>query len=133
MPELLKQAGVHSHLVSDHPHYWEDGGDTYHTRYTTWEFFRGQEGDPWKGVVTPVPADGTPPTTTHHQDQVNRSYMPTEAEHSQTRTVNAIMDRRRRGAPPRAPAASPGPRPQLNLGPPFLRLPPGHPRQNSTI
>ncbi|MEV6900336.1 sulfatase-like hydrolase/transferase [Amycolatopsis sp. NPDC051372] len=51
MPELLKDAGVHTHLASDHPHYWEDGGATYHTRFRTWEFFRGQEDDPWKGVV----------------------------------------------------------------------------------
>jgi len=89
MPELLKRAGVHSHLVSDHPHYWEDGGGTYHTRYTTWEFFRGQEGDPWKGVVGPGPAAGSPFAAMRRQDQVNRSYMPTEAEHSQTRTVDA--------------------------------------------
>ena len=32
MPELLKQAGICTHLVSDHQHYWEDGGATYHTR-----------------------------------------------------------------------------------------------------
>ena len=51
MPQILGDAGIHTHLASDHPHYWEDGGATYHTRFTTWEFFRGQEGDPWKGVV----------------------------------------------------------------------------------
>jgi arylsulfatase A-like enzyme len=28
MPELLKQAGVYTHLVTDHQHYWEDGGLT---------------------------------------------------------------------------------------------------------
>src|SRR5919206_1023066 len=56
MPQILGEAGIHTHLASDHPHYWEDGGATYHTRYTTWEFFRGQEGDPWKGVV-PGPTD----------------------------------------------------------------------------
>ncbi len=42
MPELLKKAGIHTHLVSDHTHYWEDGGATYHTRYSTWENVRGQ-------------------------------------------------------------------------------------------
>lgn len=89
MPELLKRAAVHTHLVSDHPHYWEDGGATYHTRYTTWEFFRGQEGDPWKGVVAAEPVTGSPFAAMRRQDQVNRSYMPTEAEHSQTRTVDA--------------------------------------------
>ena len=45
VPEILKSAGIHSHLVTDHQHYWEDGGATYHNRYSTCEFFRGQEGD----------------------------------------------------------------------------------------
>ena len=44
-PELLQRHGVHTHLVSDHYHYWEDGGATYHNRYGTWEGVRGQEGD----------------------------------------------------------------------------------------
>ena len=49
MPELLKEQGVYTHLISDHDHYWEDGGATYHTRYSTWEIERGQENDTWKG------------------------------------------------------------------------------------
>lgn len=89
MPEILDKAGVHTHLVSDHPHYWEDGGATYHPRYSTWEFFRGQEGDPWKGVVGPSGVSPDRWTTVKRQDLVNRSYMPTEAEHSQTKTVDA--------------------------------------------
>jgi arylsulfatase A-like enzyme len=28
MPELLHSSGVHSHKVTDHHHYWEDGGAT---------------------------------------------------------------------------------------------------------
>jgi len=88
MPEILQKNGVHTHLASDHPHYWEDGGATYHTRYTTWEFFRGQEGDPWKGVVAPEPASDMF-AGMRRQDQINRRYMATEAEHSQTRTVDA--------------------------------------------
>lgn len=91
MPQLLRDAGIHTHLVSDHPHYWEDGGATYHTRYTTWEFFRGQEGDPWKGVVAPGSAAGGGHAM-RQQDAVNRSHMPTEAEHSQTRTVDAGIE-----------------------------------------
>ncbi|GAB3460593.1 sulfatase [Streptomonospora sediminis] len=88
MPQLLREAGVHTHLVSDHPHYWEDGGATYHTRYSTWECFRGQEGDPWKGVVADGGGTGQPHPMVR-QDRINRSYMPTEAEHSQTLTVDA--------------------------------------------
>jgi arylsulfatase A-like enzyme len=45
--------GVYSHLVSDHYHYWGDGGATYHNRYDTYEFIRGQERDPWKAMVQP--------------------------------------------------------------------------------
>jgi arylsulfatase A-like enzyme len=53
-PELLHQASnVYSHLVTDHFHYWEDGGATYHNRYDSYEFVRGQEGDPWKAMVQP--------------------------------------------------------------------------------
>lgn len=55
-PELLKTAGAYSHLVSDHYHYWEDGGATYHTRYNSFEFIRGQESDPWK-VLLDSPID----------------------------------------------------------------------------
>lgn len=91
MPEMLSKAGVHTHLVSDHPHYWEDGGATYHPRYTTWEFFRGQEGDPWKGVVDPGGSNNDKYGGMKRQDLINRTYMPTEAEHSQTKTVDAGM------------------------------------------
>lgn len=49
MPELLSQAGIHTHLATDHYHYIQDGGATYHERYSTWECFRGQESDKWIG------------------------------------------------------------------------------------
>ncbi len=52
-PSILKEAGLYSHLVSDHYHYFEDGGATYHTRYNTWDFIRGQESDPWIAMVAP--------------------------------------------------------------------------------
>ena len=55
-PELIKSAGAYSHLISDHYHYWEDGGATYHTRYNSFEFIRGQESDPWK-VLLDSPID----------------------------------------------------------------------------
>ncbi|MCI5700911.1 MAG: sulfatase [Lachnospiraceae bacterium] len=55
MPEILKNAGICTHLVSDHQHYWEDGGGTYHTRYSSWECIRGQEGDPWKENLCMTP------------------------------------------------------------------------------
>ncbi|TAP42786.1 sulfatase [Arthrobacter sp. S39] len=93
IPEMLKENGVYSHLVTDHQHYWEDGGATYHSRYSSFEFFRGQEGDPWKGHVQDPP--GIPGDlkrqrdSTYRQDLVNRQYMKNEADHPQTRTFDA--------------------------------------------
>jgi arylsulfatase A-like enzyme len=52
-PEQMREAGIHTHLVSDHLHYFEDGGSTYHGRFRTWDFIRGQEYDPWKAMVQP--------------------------------------------------------------------------------
>ena len=51
MPELLKRHGVYTHLVTDHWHYWEQGGSDYQTKYNSFEYSRGPEGDPWKGLV----------------------------------------------------------------------------------
>ena len=52
-PDQVKKSGIYSHLVTDHYHYFEDGGATYHTRYSSWEFIRGQESDPYIAMVTP--------------------------------------------------------------------------------
>ena len=49
--EILHRAACTRTSSSDHYHYWEDGGATYHTRYDTFEFVRGQERDPWKAMV----------------------------------------------------------------------------------
>jgi arylsulfatase A-like enzyme len=101
MPELLKRAGVHTHLVTDHQHYWEDGGATYHQRYSTFEFIRGQEGDKWKGLVGGVPpaanafgrnARGSHSDQLEFQDRVNRRFMPEPDDHPQARTFAAGLE-----------------------------------------
>lgn len=77
MPELLKGAGIYTHLISDHQHYWEDGGATYHQRYSSWEIVRGQEADPWKARVAGVEIPEHYGRT-WRQDQINRRYFDTE-------------------------------------------------------
>ncbi len=91
MPEILKNNGVYSHLISDHFHYWEDGGATYHGRYSSWECVRGQQGDKWKAEI----AD--PDIPLHHgmcsrQDWINRKYMQREEETSQARTFDLGLE-----------------------------------------
>ena len=94
--DRLRQAGVYSHLVTDHYHYFEDGGCTYHTRYDTWQFFRGQEGDPWIGsVADPRVPDCVTPRDDHgrwRQDWVNRPHMQREHQHPQSRTFAAGLE-----------------------------------------
>ncbi|MFF3530588.1 sulfatase [Streptomyces rubiginosohelvolus] len=95
MPEILKRHGVYTHLVSDHQHYWEDGGATYHGRYTSWELFRGQEGDAWKGqVADPEIPENLRATRNDlwRQDWVNRQYLDTEAKQPQTLTFDAGIE-----------------------------------------
>jgi len=79
MPETLRLNGVYTHLVSDHYHYWEDGGGTYHNRYNTWEISRGQEGDFWKAQVKDPPNehnfDFKALRPWERQDIINRQYM----------------------------------------------------------
>ncbi|UIK08810.1 sulfatase-like hydrolase/transferase [Neorhizobium galegae] len=91
VPELLRNAGIYTHLVTDHQHYWEDGGATYHTRFSSHEFFRGQEGDLWKGIVEGV--DRTRLVDFLYQmkrhDPINRTYLRDERDHPQTRTFDA--------------------------------------------
>jgi arylsulfatase A-like enzyme len=91
MPQQLREAGVLSHLISDHYHYWEEGGANYHTKYSSWEIVRGQEGDPWKGDLR---LKELPESRNNErgggswlrQDWVNRSYMQAEADQPQPTT-----------------------------------------------
>lgn len=104
MPQILKNNGVYSHLVSDHTHYWEDGGSTYHQRYSSWEIVRGQEGDKWKclpelfgegddaklqnkdGVYFQATKD------LQRHDAVNRQFMQREEDTAMVRTVRKGLE-----------------------------------------
>lgn len=98
LPELLAKKGIYSHLISDHLHYWEDGGCNYHTRYSSWEIVRGQEGDHWKGqvkepnipevVFVPNKQSGHGVSSLWRYDWVNRSYIQEEADFPQTKVFD---------------------------------------------
>lgn len=100
-PQALSKNGIHTHLVTDHKHYWRDGGATYHTRYSTFDFIRGQEGDCWKGHVekpevqySGLESDAVIARRKKRiaQDFINRDYMKTEDEHTLTRTVESGLE-----------------------------------------
>ncbi|ECJ2452081.1 sulfatase [Salmonella enterica] len=91
--DIMKKNGVYSHLITDHQHYWEDGGATYHNRYSSYEFVRGQEGDLWKarlgftGAETLDSWKNAEPLRRNmiEHDQINRSYMQREEDYPQAR------------------------------------------------
>src|SRR5690606_37312693 len=94
-PEILEKNGVYTHLISDHYHYWEDGGCTYHTRYNSWEISRGQEGDPWKGEVKDPFIDESAIGRKNHswrQDWINRQYLDSEDKLPQAKTFKMAFD-----------------------------------------
>jgi len=92
MPQMLKQAGVQTHLATDHYHYFEDGGCTYHTKYATWEFFRGQEGDPWKGQTADPPIPDNAIGNLTRQEYVNRQFMRSADQQPQSKTFKAGLE-----------------------------------------
>lgn len=107
MPEILKQNGVYTRMVTDHNHYVEDGGATYHSRYSTWECNRGQEGDPWQGSAAPMESrspyqvpyhEKTPEAMKHfmhamgYQDQLNRAARMQTADFPQAQTFAQGLD-----------------------------------------
>lgn len=107
MPELLDKAGIHTHITTDHFHYVQDGGATYMERYSSWECFRGQEDDKWKGCARPF----TPGKTSPHvfgnilspvlrekrakggrQNDFNRAHRKGQQDYSQSLTFDAGLE-----------------------------------------
>lgn len=92
----LKKAGVYTHIVTDHFHYWEDGGSGYLTKFDSHEMIRGQQGDPWIGQVR---RPDFPPTLSHRStgenwrhDWVNRAFLDSEEKMPQARTFARGLD-----------------------------------------
>lgn len=53
LPELLAQKSIRSHMITDHYHYLEHGGEGYCQSFTTWQFHRGQEHDNMEWMEPP--------------------------------------------------------------------------------
>jgi arylsulfatase A-like enzyme len=89
--ELRIKKNIFTHLLTDHDHYFELGGENYHTAFNTWDFFRGQEYDPWVSLVDAMAAP-------EHlgrsgpQNRANRTRQQREEEFSGPRTAQAGID-----------------------------------------
>lgn len=95
--DTLRENHVYSHLCTDHSHYFEDGGATYHNRFDSWEGFRGQEGDRWKAHDIEVKIPPQHPLSketciSQKQHYCNQKYMPHEEDLPIAKTFHAGID-----------------------------------------
>lgn len=91
--ERLQENDIYCHLVTDHSHYFEDGGATYHNRYSTWEGFRGQEGDRWMPRSIALENKNHNPLNKQGisvvQHYANRTEQLKEEDYSSVKTIDA--------------------------------------------
>jgi arylsulfatase A-like enzyme len=94
---MLKENGIATHLVTDSYHYFEAGGGNFHTKFKTWMFNRGQEGDPWHpdlhdpkepNVNEKIAWYRGKPLRNARFDWVNRHYMQEEENKPQYKTFS---------------------------------------------
>ena len=71
LPHVLAHAGIHSHIETDHYHYFQGGGEFYATTFTTWASYRGQEYDPLPAKIRPQ--DNLDPALTWNRDAMRRN------------------------------------------------------------
>jgi arylsulfatase A-like enzyme len=97
--DALRNAGVTTHLFTDHPHLFEAGGENYHHEFTAWDYQRGHEGDAWKSrpdsswIGTPTYGRGWTPYDN------SRGYFVDEADFPGPRTMAAAAKWLREDAP----------------------------------
>jgi len=85
----LREAGVTTMLVSDHPHLFEMGGENLHVDFTAWDYQRGHESDPWKTRPDPSWAGAPMFGRTHMAYDKSRGWFRDEADFPGPRTMQA--------------------------------------------
>ncbi|KRE58317.1 sulfatase [Paenibacillus sp. Soil750] len=92
LPSTLREAGVFSHIVTDHYHYFATGGENYCQSFTTWDFHRGQEDDPWHSTVSKPDIPDAYYGRVRDQYERNRKKFVQEEDYPGPRTLKAACD-----------------------------------------
>lgn len=92
LPDTLREAGIFSHIITDHYHYFARGGENYCQSFTTWDFHRGQEGDPWHSIVSEPEKPEAYFGRVEGQYELNRQLFRREEDFSGPRTMAAACD-----------------------------------------
>jgi len=100
--DVLRKHNVYSHLITDHYHYFEDGAGNYHTKYDSYTFLRGQEGDKWMPTIDPPiekwkaqyheKQHNFTPGSLQMQNMANRERMINESDFSSTQCFDDAVE-----------------------------------------
>lgn len=87
----LRERGVTSMLVTDHPHLFETGGENYHVEFSAWEYLRGHESDPWKTCPDPswIGTPSLPARSGGYQYDRSRTWFRLEEDFPCAKTMSA--------------------------------------------
>lgn len=85
----LRDKGVVTQLISDHPHLFETGGENYHVDFTAWDYVRGHEGDAWKTRPDPSWAGAPSFGRGHMPYDDSRGWFRSEADFPGPKTMTA--------------------------------------------
>lgn len=89
---LFKQGKIRSHMITDHAHYFRIGGENYCQQFNTYEFFRGQESDPWVSLIDDPWMPQEYYGDVKRQYQCNRKKFQKEEDYSSVQCFEAAMD-----------------------------------------
>lgn len=92
LPKVLNQKRIPSHIITDHAHYFRIGGENYCQQFNTYEFFRGQESDPWISLIDDPHMPEKYYGEVKRQYQCNRTMFNTEKDFSSVKCFDSACD-----------------------------------------
>jgi len=92
LPHVLAKAGIHSHIETDHYHYFQGGGEFYATSFSSWQAYRGQEFDPMPAAIRT--GDSLDPALIWNKDieDRNRSRFKTDLDFPTPQTLKGAAE-----------------------------------------
>lgn len=84
-PPMLTKNKIQNHIITDHTHYVEIGGENYLQQFETWDCIRGQEMDMWVSR-NQKPSVPTHYGKSHYQYELNKLNFTSEEEYPTPKT-----------------------------------------------
>lgn len=92
LQQILKQHDVCTHMITDHTHYVEIGGENYLQQFKTWDIHRGQEFDQWISLVDAPTLPEEYFGKASVQYECNRTRFFSDCDYSTPRTFKAACE-----------------------------------------